>query len=262
MDAELQTRRALEQDLRKALASGEFELWYQPLVTLATGHVTGCEALLRWRHPERGIISPADFIPLAEEIGLIIPIGEWVLRQACMEAASWPGSLKVAVNLSSRQLKSRNVLQTVVLALAGSGLPATRLELEITETVFLQDDDVTVSILHELRGLGVRIAMDDFGTGYSALSYLRSFPFDKIKLDQSFVRDLAQRPDCVAIVRSIAMLGQSLGMTTTAEGIETEEQLTMLREAGFVEGQGYHFGRPQPAAELRLPDRAFVSRAA
>jgi diguanylate cyclase (GGDEF)-like protein len=262
MDAELQTRRVLEMDLRKALASGEFELWYQPLVDLATGRTTGCETLIRWRHPERGIVSPAEFIPLAEEIGLIIPIGEWLLRQACMQAARWPSSLKIAVNLSPLQLKSRNLLQTVILALASSGLPATRLELEITETVLMQDNEVTLSILHELRGLGVRIAMDDFGTGYSSLSYLRSFPFDKIKLDQSFVRDLAKRPDCKAIVQSIAMLGSSLGMTTTAEGIETAEQFVMLKDAGFVEGQGFYFGRPQPAAELTLPHGDVVPRAA
>jgi diguanylate cyclase (GGDEF)-like protein len=247
MDEALQTRRRIELDLRKALTAGEFEVYYQPLVRLADGAVNGHEALLRWNHPERGFISPAEFIPIAEEIGLIVPIGEWVLRQACLEAARWEQGLKVAVNLSPVQLKSRDLVQTVMHALASSGLAATRLELEITESVFLQDNDLTLSILHDLRGVGVRIAMDDFGTGYSSLSYLRSFPFDKIKLDRSFVRDLGVQPDSLAIVSSIAALGTSLGMTTLAEGIETEEQMLRLREAGFQEGQGYLFGRPAPA---------------
>jgi diguanylate cyclase (GGDEF)-like protein len=250
MDAELQGRRLLELDLRKALGAGEFELHYQPVVDLASGAITGCEALLRWRHPERGMVPPATFIGLAEDIGLIVPIGEWVVRQACMQAARWPVPVKVAVNLSPLQLTSRDLLHTVVLALANSGLPAARLELEITESVFLQDNENTLAVLNELRGLGVGIAMDDFGTGYSSLSYLRSFPFDKIKLDQSFVRDLSDRADCMAIVNSIASLGRDLGMVTTAEGIETAEQLELLRTAGFVEGQGYHFWRPMPSAAL------------
>jgi EAL domain-containing protein (putative c-di-GMP-specific phosphodiesterase class I) len=204
------------------------------------------------------MVAPATFIGIAEDIGLIVPIGEWVLRQACMQAARWPVSIKVAVNLSPLQLTSRDLLHTVVLALANSGLPATRLELEITESVFLQDNENTLAILNELRGLGVGIAMDDFGTGYSSLSYLRSFPFDKIKLDQSFVRDLSDRADCMAIVNSIASLGRDLGMVTTAEGIETAEQLGILRTAGFIEGQGYHFWRPMPSAALTqlLRDRA------
>ena len=252
MDAELQTRRLLELDLRKALDAGEFEVYYQPLVKLETGAVTGYEALLRWHHPERGFVPPMEFIPIAEEIGLIVPIGEWVLRQACTQAASWEQPLKIAVNLSPLQLKSRGILQTVILALGHSGLAATRLELEITESIFLDNNELTLSILHDLRGLGVRIAMDDFGTGYSSLSYLRSFPFDKIKLDKSFVDDVAKRADSAAIAHSIAMLGESLGMTTTAEGIETEDQRASLREAGFVEGQGYLFGRPQPAKNLGL----------
>ncbi len=250
MDAELQGRRLLELDLRKALGAGEFELHYQPVVDLASGAITGCEALLRWRHPARGMVPPATFIGIAEDIGLIVPIGEWVLRQACTQAARWPAAIKVAVNLSPLQLVSRDLLHTVVLALANSGLSATRLELEITESVFLQDNENTLAILNELRGLGVGIAMDDFGTGYSSLSYLRSFPFDKIKLDQSFVRDLSDRSDCMAIVNSIASLGRDLGMVTTAEGIETEKQLEVLRTAGFTEGQGYHFWRPMPAAAL------------
>jgi diguanylate cyclase (GGDEF)-like protein len=250
MDADLQRRRLVELDLRKALAAGELELHYQPVVNLVSGEITCCEALLRWRHPQRGLVSPAEFIPIAEEIGLIVPIGEWVLRQACMQAASWPRPIRIAVNLSPLQFNKCNLLQTVVLALASSGLSATRLELEITESAFLQETDETLATLHELRSLGVRIAMDDFGTGYSSLSYLRSFPFDKIKLDQSFVRDLSNRADCMAIVESIALLGGNLGMTTTAEGIETAEQLGMLRDAGFVEGQGFYFHRPMPAKDL------------
>ena len=250
MDAELQARRAVELDLRKALATGEFEPYYQPLVSLETGEVTGCEALLRWHHPERGLVPPGEFIPIAEEIGLIGAIGDWVLREACNEAARWPKPIKVAVNLSAVQLKNRQLAQTVVLALANSGLPANRLELEITESVFLQDNETTLAILHEIRGLGVRIAMDDFGTGYSSLSYLRSFPFDKIKIDRSFVHDLATRVDCKAIVDSVATLGQRLGMVTTAEGIETVEELEQLRLTGCTEGQGYYFGRPAPAREF------------
>jgi diguanylate cyclase (GGDEF)-like protein/PAS domain S-box-containing protein len=250
MDAELQARRTVELDLRKALAAGEFEPYYQPLVSLETGEVTGCEALLRWHHPERGLVPPSEFIPIAEEIGLIGVIGDWVLRQACNEAASWPKPIKVAVNLSAAQLKNRQLAQAVILALASSGLPANRLELEITESVFLQDNDTTLAILHEIRNLGVRIAMDDFGTGYSSLSYLRSFPFDKIKIDRSFVRDLSTRVDCKAIVHSVATLGQRLGMVTTAEGIETAEQLDQLRLTGCTEGQGYYFGRPMPARDF------------
>ena len=202
MDARLQARRALELDLRKALADGQFELFYQPLIDLRTESISGCEALLRWNHPGRGLVSPAEFIPLAEEIGLIVPLGEWVLREACLEAAKWPRRMKVAVNLSPAQFKRRNLAPAVVRALAASALAANRLELEITESVLLLEDDATVKTLHLLRGLGVRISMDDFGTGYSSLSYLRSFPFDKIKIDRSFVRDLAEKEDCAAIVRA------------------------------------------------------------
>jgi diguanylate cyclase (GGDEF)-like protein len=250
MGEELQTRRLIELDLRRALTAGELEVYYQPLVSLSDGAITGYEALLRWQHPQRGFISPAEFIPIAEEIGLIVPIGEWVLRQACFQAAKWPHHVKIAVNLSAVQLRSRDLVQVVMLALANSGLAPTRLELEITESVFLADSDLTLSILHDLRGFGVRVAMDDFGTGYSSLSYLRSFPFDKIKLDRSFVRDLGVKPDSFAIVQSIAALGTSLGMTTIAEGIETAEQMEQVKLAGFAEGQGYLFGRPQPVERL------------
>ena len=249
MDARLQRRRVLELDLRKAFVAKEFELFYQPLVNLASNHVIGFEALLRWNHPQRGMISPAEFIPLAEEIGVIVPLGEWVIRQACMEAACWPGDLKIAVNLSPAQFRSRALVLNVISALGASGLPANRLELEITESVLLQDNEATLATLHQLKDLGVRIAMDDFGTGYSSLSYIRSFPFDKIKIDRSFVSDLSAS-DCLAIVRAVAGLGLSLGMVTTAEGVETEEQLQQVREQGCTEMQGYLFSPPRPAGEL------------
>jgi diguanylate cyclase (GGDEF)-like protein len=249
MDAQLQARRALELDLRQALARDELELHYQPLINLRTTDIVGYEALLRWHHPRRGLISPALFIPLAEEIGLVSTIGDWVIRQACREAASWPEDIKVAVNLSPMQFRSRGLVPTVVSALATSGLPAHRLELEITESALLQDNETTLTMLHQLRGLGARIAMDDFGTGFSSLSYLRSFPFDKIKIDRSFVRD-SERPDCMAIIQSVASLAANLHMSTTAEGIETPEQLERVRAAGCTEGQGFLFARPKAASEL------------
>ena len=250
MDRRIQARRILELDLRKAFAHGEFELYYQPLINLSSNEVSGFEALLRWRHPERGMVAPAEFIPLAEEIGLIVPLGEWVLRKACSEAVKWPSELKIAVNLSPAQFRSRGVVQAVLTALAYSGLPADRLELEITESVLLGETDVNLATLHQLREIGVRISMDDFGTGYSSLSYLRCFPFDKIKIDRSFVRDLSERPDCLAIIRAVAGLGISLGIATTAEGVETQEQLDRLRAEGCTEVQGYLFSPPRPATEL------------
>ena len=250
MDDQLQARRSLEVDLRVALIQGQFELYYQPLFDLASNRVTGCEALLRWRHPIRGMVSPADFIPLTEEIGLIAPLGEWVLRQACREAFGWPNHVRLAVNLSPAQFRDRRLVATVVSALAESGLPAERLELEITESVLLQDNVANMSILHNLKALGVRISMDDFGTGYSSLSYLRSFPFDKIKIDQTFVRDILDDPDALAIIKAVLDLGASLGITTTAEGVETEAQLEELRRQGCSEIQGYFISRPKPASEL------------
>jgi diguanylate cyclase (GGDEF)-like protein len=250
MDDRLQARRALELDLRDALATGQFEMFYQPLVNLTSDQICGFEALMRWHHPTRGLVSPAEFIPVAEEIGLIVPLGEWALNQACMEAASWPGSVKVAVNLSPVQFKSGNLVQAVNNALDRSGLSAQRLELEITETVLLQNNKTTLATLHDLRDLGVHIAMDDFGTGYSSLSYLRSFPFDKIKIDQSFVRDLCAMPDSIAIVRAVATLGSSLGMMTTAEGVETHEQLAQLRVECCTEVQGYLLSRPCPSSDV------------
>jgi diguanylate cyclase (GGDEF)-like protein len=250
MDARLQARRRLEVDLRAALLQGEFELYYQPIVNVERRQVSGFEALIRWNHPQRGVVLPLEFIPLAEEIGLIHAIGEWVLRQACAEAANWPNDIRIAVNLSAAQFKTRNLVQTVVHALAASRLPASRLELEVTESILLHDSETILSTLHQLHELGVRISMDDFGTGYSSLSYLRSFPFDTIKIDRTFVEELPQRSDCAAIVRAVAGLGDSLGMLTTAEGVETEDQLARLRTEGCEEVQGYLFSRPVPAKAL------------
>jgi len=250
MDALAQARRILELDLRHALANGEFELHYQPLVQASTARVSGFETLLRWRHPLRGTVSPAEFIPVAEEVGLIVPIGAWVIEQACREAASWGDpSLRIAVNVSPVQFRTGNLRDTVVCALENSGLSPSRLELEITETVLLQESDSALDTLHRLRELGVRVSMDDFGTGYSSLSYLRSFPFDKIKIDRSFVTELGRDPGCAAIVSAVASLGLKLGITTTAEGVETPEQLDLIRAAGCAEVQGYLFSRPMPAAE-------------
>ncbi|HEY0236829.1 MAG TPA: EAL domain-containing protein [Afipia sp.] len=250
MDRQAQKRRDMEFDLRRALASGEFELHYQPLVDLAQDRIVAFESLLRWKHPQKGMISPADFIPIAEDIGLIVPLGEWVLREACMQAAKWPSDIRVAVNLSPVQFRSRNLVLLVIAALGQSGLSASRLELEITESLFLADTEANISMLHQLRELGVRISMDDFGTGYSSLNYLRSFPFDKIKIDRSFVRDLGDRPDSVAIVRAISGLGRSLNISTTAEGVETMDQLDWLRLEGCTEVQGFLFSAARPASEV------------
>jgi diguanylate cyclase (GGDEF)-like protein len=250
MDKRLQLRRALELDLRKAIAHGEFEIYYQPILYLQTGKVSGFEALVRWNHPERGMISPMDFIPLAEETGLILPLGEWVLRTACTHAAKWPQPVGVAVNLSAMQFKGRNLVQMTLNALAASGLPSARLDLEITESVLLQDETHTLSLLHQLREIGVRISMDDFGTGYSSLAYLRNFPFDKIKIDRSFVRDMLVRKDCQAIIRAVVGLARSLGITTIIEGIETKEQMAFAKADGCDEGQGYLFAKPMPKAQL------------
>jgi diguanylate cyclase (GGDEF)-like protein len=250
MEARLDARRSLEIDLRKALANDEFELFFQPQVNLKLNQINGFEALLRWRHPTWGKVSPAEYIPVAEEIGLISPLGEWVIRTACAEAVKWPRGIKVAVNLSPVQFRSGTLVHSVRHALERTGLPPRRLELELTETSLLDETEATMAALHELRRLGVRIALDDFGTGYSSLSYLRSFPFDRIKLDRSFVRDLASRRDAMTIVQSIASLGAGLGMATVAEGVETKEQLLQVQTAGYTEAQGYYFGRPKPAHEL------------
>jgi diguanylate cyclase (GGDEF)-like protein/PAS domain S-box-containing protein len=250
MDARAQARRLLMLDLRAALLRGEFEVYYQPIYDLETDRIICFEALVRWNHPLRGITPPADFIPLAEETGLIVPIGDWVLRKACKDAASWSQDVCVAVNLSPAQFKNRNLVPSVFAALSASGLAANRLELEITESVLLRDSAAALAALHKFREFGVRISMDDFGTGYSSLSYLRSFPFDKIKIDQSFVQELALRGDSMAIVRAVTGLGKSLGIATTAEGVETNEQLALLRSEGCTEVQGYLFSKPRPAADV------------
>ncbi len=250
MDAKMKTRRELEMDLRNALVNAEFELYYQPLVNLKSNEISAFEALVRWNHPRRGLVSPADFIPVAEETGLIVPLGEWVLRRACAETAGWPGHIKVAVNLSPSQLKSRNLMQLVVSALAEAGMPANRLQLEITETVLMHNTFNTLATLHQLRKLGVQIAMDDFGTGYSSLSYLRSFPFDKIKIDRSFIQDLSNGAEPLAIVHAVAGLAKSLNMISTAEGVETQQQLDQLQLLGCTEMQGYLFSHARPAADI------------
>src|SRR6185437_8960254 len=250
MDAIVQTRRSLERDMRTSLAQGGFELYYQPLINLQTKRVTAFEALMRWHHKERGAVPPSEFIPVAEDIGLIVQLGEWALRCACMEAIEWPDDIRISVNLSPLQFSKGNLVSTVVSALANSGLAATRLELEITESVLLEKSERNISILNQLRELGVRISMDDFGTGYSSIGYLRSFPFDKIKIDQSFVRDLLVDEGSLAIVRAIAGLGVSFGMTTTAEGVETEDQMRCLNLEGCVEVQGYLYSKPVPASEI------------
>ncbi len=257
MDHQMQSRRIMEQDLRKALPSGEFELYYQPVVNLASNDISGFEALIRWNHPRQGLVSPAAFIPLAEEIGFIVPIGEWVIRQACATAAGWPDDLHVAVNISTVQFRNPGLMQVIVGALAASGLHPTRLEIEITETVLLHNREATLAVLHQLRALGIRIAMDDFGIGYSSLTCLQCFPFDKIKIDRSFVKNIAENTSSLNIVRAVAALANGMGMTTTAEGVETSEQRDRIAAEGCTEMQGFLFSRPLPAAEI---ERLFLSR--
>ena len=269
MDAQSQDRRAMEYDLRSALVRNEFELYYQPIMDLRSDSVCGFEALLRWRHPERGLLLPGRFIPLAEEIGFIVPLGEWVVRQACATAVTWPEELQVSVNLSPVQFGSPGLVQVVMSALAASGLEPGRLELEITESTLLQNSEQTLSILYQLRELGVRIALDDFGTGYSSLNYLQSFPFDKIKIDRSFITDIADGTGSVNIVRAVTAMAKGLGMTATAEGVETLEQLETVRAEGCGEVQGYYFSHPLPASELsrfylsrrRMPTRSAIGAA-
>ncbi len=250
MDEQMQARRALELDLRKALPAGQFELFYQPCISTRTREVTGFEALLRWRHPERGLVNPASFIPLAEEIGLIVPIGEWVLRAACAEAATWSRELTVSVNISSVQFGGPGPVPAVAAALEASGLDPARLELEITETVMLDDTAATLQTLQALKALGVRIAMDDIGTGYSSLSYLRQFPFDRVKIDKSFIANIEDEADGAMIVEAVTTLCRSLGMATTVEGVETEEQLRTLMLGNSTNVQGYLFSKPRPASEV------------
>jgi len=250
MDSVVQARRILERNLRSGFSNNEFKLFYQPLIDLQTKKVKAFEALIRWDHPERGLISPSEFIQVAEEMGLIVSLGEWVLRQACTAAMDWPEEICVSVNLSPLQFAKGNLVYTVVSALASSALPGSRLELEITESVLLEKSERNISILNQLRSLGIRISMDDFGTGYSSIGYLRSFPFDKIKIDQSFVRDLLGEEGSLAIVRAIAGLGVSFGIITTAEGVETEAQMRCLNLEGCTEVQGYFFSKPVPADEI------------
>ena len=250
MEQRIKARIALEFELRQAIMRGEFELYYQPLVNLRDGKITSCEALLRWHHPERGMISPAEFIPIAEETGLINQLGEWALKAACAEAATWQDDIKIAVNVSPVQFKDQSLELTVISALATSGLPARRLELEMTESVLIHDHDAALVKLSQLRELGVRIALDDFGTGYSSLSYLQHMPFDKIKIDRCFIKDISNKDGSTAIVQAVVNIAQSRNIVTVAEGVETEQQKELLRTLGCAEMQGYLFSRPQPAAEL------------
>jgi diguanylate cyclase (GGDEF)-like protein len=250
MHARVTARRTLELDLRNALCRGEFELHYQPIIRLEGSEIVACEALLRWHHPGRGDISPAEFIPAAEETGLIVRLGEWVIRTACAEAMTWPNDIKVSVNVSPKQFGSCDLSKVIIGALDSTGLPANRLEIEITEALLMRDTGVTLATLHRLHQLGVRIAIDDFGTGYSSLGYLRNFPFDRIKIDQSFIRGLSDNGESVEIVRAVAGLASSLRMKTTAEGIETEEQQRIAKASGCTEMQGYLFSRPKAAKDL------------
>jgi EAL domain-containing protein (putative c-di-GMP-specific phosphodiesterase class I) len=250
MDARAKARLTMEQDLRQAMIDGGFEIHYQPLVDLESNEVRGCEALLRWRHPERGMVSPAEFIPLAEDTGLINELGDWVMQTACTEAAAWPSQVRLAVNVSPVQLKSPTLALRITGALAASGLSPDRLEIEITEAVLIHDDETALAILHQLRAIGVRIALDDFGTGFSSLSYLKRFPFDKIKIDRCFVSDI-EVDGSAAIVQAVVNIAASRNMTTTAEGVETEAQREVLRKLGCTQMQGYLFSKPKPAAEIR-----------
>lgn len=256
MNSRVKARRRLEVDLRAAIAGNQFEMFYQPVVSASSNKVVAFEALIRWYHPDHGMVSPGEFIPVAEETGLIIPLGEWILRQVCADALSWPRDIRVAINLSPVQFRSPTLAQTVFNALAATHLEPRRLELEITETALLKDNEAVLEKLHQLKSYGVQVSMDDFGTGYSSLSYLRSFPFDKIKIDQSFVRGLGRREDSLAIVRAAISLGKNLGMTTTAEGVETDDQLTLLRQERCDEVQGFLFS---PAVRLNETHRLLGS---
>jgi EAL domain-containing protein (putative c-di-GMP-specific phosphodiesterase class I) len=239
-------------DIRQAIAEGAFALHYQPIVNLGSNEIVGCEALLRWNHPVRGMISPAEFIPIAEETGLICQIGDWVLTTACAEATNWPPSIKLAVNISPVQFRSHAFSLKVANALATTGLSADRLELEITEAVLIRDDEAALTMLQQLRAIGVRIALDDFGTGYSSLSYLQRFPFDKIKIDRCFVNDVAGTEGSSSIVQAVIDIARARNMTTTAEGVETERQREILLSFGCTEMQGYLFSPARPVAEIRM----------
>jgi predicted signal transduction protein with EAL and GGDEF domain len=251
MDERIKARHLMEQSLREALVNGEFEMNYQPVVDLRDGRITGCEALIRWNHPTLGRIPPAEFIPLAEENGLIVAIGDWVIRQACAEVGTWPADIKVAINLSPIQLMNPKLVQVVAVAIAAAGIEPSRLEIEITETALIQNTAATQSALRRLHEIGVSISMDDFGTGYSSLSNLRSFPFDKIKIDRCFISGLPHENDSVAIVRAVVGLARSLGMVTTAEGVETFDQVEQVRTLGCNEMQGNFFSAARSPAEIR-----------
>ncbi len=251
MEAQANLRRELEGDMRLAIAERGFEIHYQPLVDLRSNEIVGCEALLRWRHPTRGMVSPAEFVPVAEETGLIEEIGEWVLRTACAEAATWPVHTRIAVNVSPIQFKSQTLSLKVAAALADSGLDPRRLELEITEAVLIADDDAALVALNQLRALGVHIALDDFGTGYSSLSYLPRFPFDKIKIDRSFVKELARGTGSSSIIKAVVSIANDRNMITTAEGIETQQQRDTVQALGCTQMQGYLFSAARPAHEIR-----------
>jgi len=266
MDARAKARRALEFDLREAIMCGAFELHYQPIVDIARDVVVGYEALLRWPHPVRGMVPPSEFIPLAEETGLINQLGEWVLMTACRDAASWPRDITVAVNVSPVQIKSPGLVLNIVRILAETGLHARRLELEMTETVLIQDDEATLVVLHNLRGLGIRIAMDDFGTGFSSLSYLHRFPFDKIKIDRCFIKNLPEDIGSVATTKAIIGIAKARQIMTTAEGVETEEQRKLLRKLGCDQIQGFLISAAKPTSDIDVlmvggDRRKVVSRA-
>jgi diguanylate cyclase (GGDEF)-like protein len=250
MDAIAQERRLLELDLREAIATEGLAVAYQPLVDVFTAQMVGVEALIRWEHPQRGNVPPIEFIPLAEETGLISQIGAWVLLRACMDAMTWPRNIRVAVNVSPAQFRSGKFAEQVEETLRMTGLPPSRLEIEITESLLLRDTQVNLATLHRIKALGVRVSMDDFGTGYSSLGNLRSFPFDKIKIDKSFINDMKNSADAAAIVRSVVTLGRSLGMTTTAEGVETRDQLVHLRSEGCTEVQGFYYSEACGSAKI------------
>jgi EAL domain-containing protein (putative c-di-GMP-specific phosphodiesterase class I) len=250
MAEQLRVKRQLELDLQSAIDNDELVLHYQPLINVASKTITGFEALMRWEHPLRGRVSPGEFIPIAEETRLIVQLGAWAIRKACEQAATWPGALTVAVNVSPKQFQSTDLVATVSQILRETGLGPERLELEITETLLMQECDGTMQSLHQLRDLGVRISMDDFGTGYSSLSYLRSFPLSKIKIDRAFVKDLGSSEASDIIIRSVIDIARTLKMTTTAEGVETRDQFECLGELGCSEAQGYYLSKPVPAAAV------------
>jgi EAL domain-containing protein (putative c-di-GMP-specific phosphodiesterase class I) len=252
MDEELRTRRMLQLDLAEALARREFELHFQPIVDLATHRTLGAEALLRWRHPKHGLIMPGSFITLAEEIGLISHIGGWIMEEACRCAVEWPDDIKVAVNVSTLQIQGGSLIASTLSALAKSGLSPHRLEIELTESALLRNDADTISTLQQLKKLGVAVVLDDFGTGFSSLTYLRMFPFDKIKIDRTFVSEMSTNHECAAIVAAVVNLARGIDMIATAEGVETREQVSMLRAAGCTQAQGFLFGRPAPPSELKF----------